>query len=58
MPHEELDFSKFDKGDYYGSVDDKLKAEIITSILYPNDRTREGRELRLKQQYFFVCATI
>ena len=58
MPTEELNFNKFDKGDYYGSVDSKLHAEIITSVLYPNDNTQKGRELRLKQQYFFVCASI
>ena len=58
MPSEELNFNKFDKGDYYGSLDSKLHAEMITSVLYPNDNTQKGRELRLKQQYFFVCASI
>ena len=58
LPCEELNFSAFDKGNYYNSVERKQKAEIITSVLYPNDSTYEGKELRLKQQYFFVSATI
>ena len=57
-PCQEINFSKFQDGDYYGSVNNKLSAEIITSVLYPNDNTYSGRELRLKQQYFFVSATI
>ena len=36
----------------------KQKAEAISAVLYPNDSTPEGKELRLKQQYFFVCASL
>lgn len=36
----------------------KQRAETLSSVLYPDDRTHEGKELRLKQQYFFVSATI
>lgn len=58
IPCEELDFSQFDTGNYYGSIEAKQRAEIITSVLYPNDSTYEGKELRLKQQYFFVSASV
>ena len=36
----------------------KQRAETLSSVLYPDDRTYEGKELRLKQQHFFVSATI
>lgn len=58
IPDEELNFKKFDEGDYYGSLVRKANAEIVTSVLYPNDSTYAGKELRLKQQYFFVSATL
>jgi starch phosphorylase len=52
-----FDFQAFNKGDYYGAVDAKVEAENITKVLYPNDEPEAGKELRLKQQYFFVsCA--
>jgi len=52
-----FDFQAFNKGDYYGAVDAKVEAENITKVLYPNDEPEVGKELRLKQQYFFVsCA--
>jgi starch phosphorylase len=52
-----FDFQAFNKGDYYGAVDAKIAAENITKVLYPNDEPEAGKELRLKQQYFFVsCA--
>lgn len=58
IPSEQFDFQKFNTGDYYGTVKTNQDAELITSVLYPNDSTPMGRELRLKQEYFFVCATI
>lgn len=58
IPSVEFDFQKFNAGDYYGTVKSTQEALLITSVLYPNDSTPNGRELRLKQEYFFVCATI
>lgn len=58
IPSELFDFQKFNTGDYYGTVKSVQDAELITSVLYPNDSTQNGRELRLKQEYFFVSATI
>lgn len=51
-----LDF--FNDGDYEKAVSDKAYSENISRVLYPNDNIFEGKELRLKQQYFFVSATI
>ena len=48
----------FDKGDYHKAVEQENLARTITEVLYPNDNHRAGKELRLKQQYFFVSATI
>ena len=53
----ELDLSFFNVGDYIGAVQSKVKSETISKVLYPSDDIREGQELRLKQQYFFVAAT-
>jgi starch phosphorylase len=58
FPNEEFDFESFNKGDYSSAVEDKDNASYITSVLYPNDSTNTGKELRLKQQYFFCSATI
>jgi starch phosphorylase len=57
-PPKEFDFNKFNAGDYISAVDERQKAEAISSVLYPNDNTDAGKELRLKQQYFFVCASL
>jgi starch phosphorylase len=54
----ELDFAVFNDGDYRRAVEEKAISESISKVLYPNDESREGRELRLKQQYFFVCCSI
>lgn len=48
----------FNEGDYVQSVSAKNESEIISKVLYPNDNLIQGKELRLKQEYFFVCATI
>lgn len=55
---EEFNFDAFNRGDYDNSSASKEDAGYITSVLYPNDSTPSGKELRLKQQYFFVSATI
>ena len=50
-------FDKFNSGDYEGAVASKIFAENITKVLYPNDDEKQGKQLRLEQQYFFVsCA--
>lgn len=48
----------FNEGDYIGAVESKSETETISKVLYPNDATATGRELRLKQEYFFVCASL
>ncbi|PIP43085.1 MAG: glycogen phosphorylase [Deltaproteobacteria bacterium CG23_combo_of_CG06-09_8_20_14_all_60_8] len=53
----ELDLSSFNRGDYIQAVHKKVEMETISKLLYPSDDIREGQELRLKQQYFFVAAT-
>lgn len=53
----ELDLSCFNQGDYIAAVKSKVRSETISKLLYPSDDIREGQELRLKQQYFFVAAT-
>ena len=53
-----LDFSLFDAGKYLPAVAEAEWASRITAVLYPNDNTREGKELRLRQQYFFTDASV
>ena len=53
-----FDFYAFNIGDYIGSVEDSVRSETISKILYPNDETDQGKELRLKQQFFFVSASL
>ena len=53
-----FDFSKFNQGDYYGAVNDKVISENISKVLYPNDEQLSGKTLRLEQQYFFTSASI
>ena len=55
---EEIDMCEFNRGDYVKATEDKELAEVISKILYPEDNHYEGKLLRLKQQYFFVSATI
>jgi starch phosphorylase len=45
-------------GDSYGAVNQKLVSENLSKILYPNDEAVQGKELRLEQQYFFVCCSL
>jgi hypothetical protein len=54
----EFDFQKFNSGDYENSVADQQRAETISAVLYPNDNLDRGKELRLKQQYFWVAASL
>lgn len=54
----EFDFQKFNRGDYESSVADQQRAETISAVLYPNDNLERGKELRLKQQYFWVAASL
>jgi starch phosphorylase len=55
---QELDLADFNAGDYLSAVEDKGFSENISKVLYPNDLTVMGKELRLQQQYFFVCCSI
>jgi len=55
---ESFDFQVFNTGDYYGAVDEKILAENISKVLYPNDEPEAGKELRLKQQYFFATCSL
>eukprot|EP01069_Polyplicarium_translucidae_P001268 Polyplicarium_translucidae@DN1605_c0_g1_i2.p1 len=57
-PSKEFDFYSFNEGEYLTAIHDRQRAEAISAVLYPNDNTLRGKELRLKQQYFFVCATL
>lgn len=53
-----FDFEDFNVGDYYGAVEEKITAENITKVLYPNDEQFQGKKLRLEQQYFFVSCSL
>jgi glycogen phosphorylase len=55
---EEFDLTDFIRGDYVRAVESKTQTETISKVLYPPDDTGQGKELRLKQQYFFVSATL
>jgi glycogen phosphorylase len=55
---ESFDFRAFNLGDYYGAVDEKIRSETISKVLYPNDEPAIGKELRLAQQYFFVSCSL
>ena len=54
----EFDLQLFDVGDYSRAVEQKTSSENVTKVLYPNDNTSQGKELRLKQQYFFVACSL
>ena len=53
-----FNFQEFNQGDYVGAVEAKVLSENISKVLYPSDEIASGKELRLKQQYFFVAATL
>lgn len=55
---DEFDFDYFNNGDYVRAVENKNISENISKVLYPNDNVHLGRVLRLKQEYFFVSATL
>ncbi|MCJ1365420.1 Non-essential glycogen phosphorylase [Acarospora aff. strigata] len=54
----EFDFQRFNAGEYEGAVGDQQRAETISAVLYPNDNLERGKELRLKQQYFWCAASL
>ncbi|KAJ2541062.1 Non-essential glycogen phosphorylase [Coemansia sp. RSA 1853] len=53
-----FDLNKFNAGDYNGATGGQVAAQILTNVLYPNDNTNEGKELRLRQEYLFCSATL
>jgi len=55
---EDLDLSVFNEGGYVEAVQEKNMSEVISKVLYPNDKTENGKELRLVQQYFFVACSL
>jgi starch phosphorylase len=55
---ESFDFAVFNRGDYYGAVNQKVSSENLSKVLYPNDEQLQGKELRLEQQYFFVSCSL
>ncbi len=55
---EEFDFAVFNRGGYVDAVRQKVDSETISKVLYPNDSTENGKELRLVQQYFFVSCSL
>ena len=57
-PVDTFNLSLFDKGDYQKAVEEENLAKNIVEVLYPNDNHYAGKELRLKQQYFFVSASV
>ncbi|ANF59214.1 glycogen/starch/alpha-glucan family phosphorylase [Halotalea alkalilenta] len=54
----EINLGKFNQGDYFAAVADKNQSENVSRVLYPDDTTSSGRELRLRQEYFLVSATM
>ena len=54
----DFDLEDFNRGSYVEAVERKVLAENLTKVLYPNDNTTQGKELRLRQQYFFVCCSL
>ena len=57
-PIVDFNLDSFDKGDYHNAIEQENLARTIVEVLYPNDNHMAGKELRLKQQYFFVSASL
>jgi starch phosphorylase len=55
---QDFDFGLFNSGDYVSAVQAKNASEVISKVLYPNDNFEAGKELRLRQEYFFVACSI
>ena len=55
---EDFDLAAFNRGGYVEAVREKALGETVSKVLYPNDKTENGRELRLMQQYFFVACSL
>ncbi|MCA0175653.1 MAG: glycogen/starch/alpha-glucan phosphorylase [Proteobacteria bacterium] len=55
---EEMNLGAFNQGNYFGAVERKNASENVSRVLYPDDSTESGRELRLRQEYFFVSASV
>ncbi len=55
---EEFDLGEFNAGDYTAAIDERSSAENISRVLYPNDKSENGKELRLRQQYFLASASL
>ena len=58
QPVNTFNLSEFDKGDYQKAVEQENLAKTIVEVLYPNDNHYSGKELRIKQQYFFISASV
>ncbi|WP_255991847.1 glycogen/starch/alpha-glucan family phosphorylase [Chitinolyticbacter albus] len=54
----EINLTKFNQGDYFAAVEEKNLSENVSRVLYPDDSTYSGKELRLRQEYFFVSASL
>jgi starch phosphorylase len=57
-PSDVFDFGEFSSGDFIGAIVDRLSAETITRVLYPDDSTIAGQALRFVQEYFLVCCSL
>ncbi len=56
--HDEFDFQEFSRGEFFDAVHQKVAAEILTRVLYPDDSTPRGRNLRFVQEYFLVACSL
>ncbi len=56
--HYDFNFLEFSRGDFFDAVHEKVAAEVLTRVLYPDDSTPRGRNLRLVQEYFLVACSL